>query len=322
MFLMSLSLHASDWKLNDDHSELFFSIEYLNVSEVTGRFQKISGSSEINEKGIPQSILMQIDVNSIDTGNNMRDGHLKGSEFFQSKVFPSMVYTSDKIQKIGDNKFQAEGELLIKKYKRPMTIVFTLTDEVSDTWGYKSRFIKFSSHLKRSDFKLNWNKTLLNEKYLVGDEVKFWGRFQLQLRNEITPTSKHMIPDTSYIREREKISRGEIPEDKPLVVPKKADVYQLTPQIRTNHSAPQSSKTIEATSIRRSTTWWIALFTLGFLGFVAVIIVSYYSKNIFADYFPRKYEENGIIGYVTDFMVIIFVMIYSIAFWIVGWGGN
>lgn len=321
LLLIPFTLLAAPWKLNDDHSELFFSIEYLNVSEVTGRFKKISGLAQIDEQGKPTSIEMKIDVNSVDTGNSMRDGHLKGTEFFEGKIYPNLLFTSTRIEKIGDKKFKAIGDLVIKKEKKPITVFFSLTDEVLDTWGYKSRFVKFNSNLRRSDFKLNWNKTLLNEKYLVGDEVKFWGSFQLQPTTGVTPTNKHMIPDTQYIREREKINRGEITE-KASYISDPLKNEQPRPQIENEVMAPREEKKEEVSSFRDSTTWWIALFTLGFLGFVAVIIVGYYSKNIFAEYFPRKYEENGIIGYATDFIVIIFVLIYSVAFWIVGWGGN
>jgi polyisoprenoid-binding protein YceI len=314
-------VNASSWKLNDDHSELFFSIEYLNVSEVTGRFKKISGLAEIDQKGMPRSISMKIYVNSVDTGNDMRDGHLKGNEFFQGKVHSQLIFSSNQIQKIGEKKFKALGELQIKKEKKSVPVIFTLTEEVTDTWGYKSRFVKFNSSLKRSDFKLNWNKTLMNEKYLVGDEVKFWGSFQLQPSMIATPTNKHMIPDTQYIREREKINRGEI------INQKTSDISAV---VKSQKLRAGEKKTIPVAlrdefkdgTFRDSTTWWVALLTLGFLGFISVIIVGYYSKNIFADHFPRKYEENGIIGYATDFIVIIFVLIYSIAFWIVGWGGN
>jgi len=321
LFLVPFSLLAASWNLNDDHSELFFSIEYLNVSEVTGRFKKVSGKAHMDEQGKPSSIQMKIDVNSVDTGNSMRDGHLRGNEFFQGKSYPNLLFTSTRIEKIGDKKFKAIGDLVIKKEKKPIAVFFSLTDEVVDTWGYKSRFVKFNSTLRRSDFKLNWNKTLFNEKYLVGDEVKFWGSFQLQPTSGITPTNKHMIPDTQYIREREKINRGEIAE-KASHISVLIKNEQPRPQIEKKVQAPREEEKEVWASFRESTTWWIALFTLGFLGFIAVIIVGYYSKNIFADYFPRKYEENGVIGYATDFIVIIFVVIYSVAFWIVGWGGN
>ena len=66
--------------------------------------------------------------------------------------------------------------------------------------------------------------------------------------------------------------------------------------------------------------WWISLWVIGLLGFFAVIIVAFYSKNVFSEYFPRKYEENGILGYVSDLLVIFFVVLYSLAFWFLGWG--
>jgi polyisoprenoid-binding protein YceI len=322
LLIFSLNIYATTWSLNDDHSEVFFSIEYLNVSEVTGRFKKFSGAVELDEKGIPEKVEINLEVNSIDTGNRMRDGHLRGAEFFQEKLFPSIFFKSSKIQKVSDNKFMVSGNLQIRKEKKPAVVYFSLTDEVTDTWGHKSRFAKFESSLKRSDFKLSWNKTLLKEKYLVGDDVKFWGRFQFQPITDMTPTNKHMIPDTEYIRQREKINRGEITlENKPFEKLAQNELIQTSSErIVTPSILPD--KTEDTSTFRKSPTWWTALFVLGFLGFLSVIVVGFYSKNLFAEYFPRKYEENGILGYATDFFVIILVLVYSVAFWIVGWGGN
>ena len=201
------------------------------------------------------------------------------------------------------------------------SIDFTMTESLKDTWGYENKFIKFKSTLKRKDFNLNWNKTLAGEKYLVGDVITFWGSFQIQPANHKTPSTNHMIPDTEYIRLREKEARGEVkildtPSQSPLVDPPKVG---LKPAVTLPRNERELSLPKEE-SVRKTFVWWVSLSVLGLLGFFSVIIISFYSKNILSEYFPRNYKENGILGFASDMVVILVVIIYSVAFWLVGWG--
>lgn len=195
------------WETNKDHSEIHFQVPYLNVSEVSGRFTKFSGMMVFDEKKAPKEVTVKIETASIETGNKMRDGHLKGSDFLKSKQFPYIQFVSSSVTALKDNEFKATGELTIKDVTKTASIIFQLTDSVKDTWGYDNKFVKFKSVVSRKEYNINWNKTLDNEKYLVGDEVSFWGTFQIQPLHGKTPTSKHMIPDTNYIRGREKLLR-------------------------------------------------------------------------------------------------------------------
>ena len=197
------------WVQNKDHSEILFQVPYLNVSEVTGRFNEFDATATFDEKKIlPKEISVTISAASIDTGNKLRDGHLKGSEFFESGTYPHIIFTSKNITQLKPGEFRATGYMKIKKTTKQMTIDFSVTDSVKDTWGYENKFVKFKSKLNRKDFNINWNKTLDNEKYLVGDVITFWGVFQIQPDKAKTPMSKHMIPDTEYIRSREKKNRN------------------------------------------------------------------------------------------------------------------
>lgn len=201
---VSLSALATPWKANKDHSEVLFQVGYLGVSELTGRFSDFSADIDMDEKPLRfNHLVIKIQVDSIETGNKMRDGHLKNVEFFDARHFPQITFKADRVLSLGGNKFKAEGTMTIKNSTRPAVVEFTVTDSVKDTWGYENKFVKFSSKLNRRDFSINWNKTLDDQKYLVGDEVAYRGVFQIQPFDGKTPPSKHMIPDTEYIRDRE-----------------------------------------------------------------------------------------------------------------------
>lgn len=201
---------AGTWVSNRDHSEVLFQVPYMGVSELTGRFNEFHAEAIFEEnKSTITNIIVQINTASIDTGNKMRDGHLKGSDFFQSTEYPHIVFTSQKISSSGKGQYKASGELIIKGIKKPSTIEFSVTDSLKDTWGYDNKFVKFKSRMSRKDYNINWNKTLEGQKFLVGDDITFWGTFQIQPSKNLTPNSKHMIPDTQHIRKREEEKRTE-----------------------------------------------------------------------------------------------------------------
>lgn len=205
-FLVLLTFSTLSWSsvlvTNKDHSEILFQISYMGVSDLTGRFNEFKGELNQEEKDL-KSLSVLIKAQSIDTGNKMRDGHLKDYDFFESRKHPEIKFTSNKIVSKGKNKYLAIGKLSLKGVTKDHTVDFSLTDPIKDTWGYENRFVKFESVLNRKDFNILWNKSLSGEELLIGDEVKFWGTFQMQPLAKSTPNSKHMIPDTEEIRKRD-----------------------------------------------------------------------------------------------------------------------
>lgn len=308
---------ADSWVINKDHSEVQFKVEYLSISEVGGRFKNFSGSVVLSDKQLPEQIVIKVETASVDTGNNLRDGHLKKNDFFQSQQHPFILFKAQSISSNGPGNYIATGLLTIKNISRPFAVEFSLSEPINDTWNYKNRFVKFKSKINRSSFNLKWNKTLDEQKYLVGEEVTIWGIFQIQPSLSKTPSSKHMIPDTKYLRERERIARGEIVKNEPELILDPPRINNIKSGVAEGNS---SSGLKVPDNYRDNIWWWISLWVISLLGFFAVMIVAFYSKNLFVEYFPRNYEENGIIGYISDLVVIFFVMLYCLAFWFLGWG--
>jgi polyisoprenoid-binding protein YceI len=203
--LLSLNAFAGTWVSNKDHSEVMFQVPYMTVSELSGRFGDYEARIDFDG---PKNIQVTIETTSIDTGNKMRDGHLRGADFFESREYPQIIFIGRVVTKLAANSYKVLGVMKIKNISKEVSVEFSTTASVKDTWGYQNRFVKFKSKINRKDFNIKWNKTLDEQKYLVGDEITFWGVFQMQPIDGKTPPSKHMIPDTEYIREREQKTRN------------------------------------------------------------------------------------------------------------------
>lgn len=319
-----IGVNADEWIVNKDHSEILFTVPYLNVSEVTGRFGDYKGSAVIDGERL-QELDLSIKVSSLNTENRLRDSHLKAPDFFNTAIYPDIVFSSTTITSLGSKRYRAQGTLSLHGKSKVIDVPFELTDQLEDSWGYKNRFAKFSFRIKRSDFNLKWNKTLAENKYLVGDEVSVRGAIQLQPLHSLTPANKHFIPVTSFTRAKERLKRGEISrrefEKLYMVKTSETSAPALIPQAIVP-KAKEVTKTAPVPNVdfRNSFTWWVAFGTLGLLGFFAAIIVGLFAKNTVLDLFPKRYREEGFLGNASDLLVIGFTLVYSMAFWYVGWG--
>ncbi|MFP5491634.1 MAG: YceI family protein [Bacteriovoracia bacterium] len=317
---ISLSLFAQEkWTINKDHSEVLYQVSYLKVSEVTGRFRDYQGELHFNEKNLPERLSLELRVESLDSGNTLRDGHLKAQDFLYAKKYPVIRFTSQKIEQLRPTRFKAIGELVIREKIVTTTIEFDLVGPLKDTWGHQSRFAKFSTLINRKDFGIQWNKTLEKGEYLVGDVIKVWGQFQLQVSNDKTPTTKHLIPDTPAIREREKLARGEKAQIASNTASSDSAILAFKEEHKLDVSTDKVMPIETEVQGRHSTLWWVSLATLGMMGFLASMVLGLYAKKVFLDMFQEKYHEAGMWGNLSDFAVIFFVMIYAVVFYIVGW---
>lgn len=316
LFLSTTSF-AEKWPINRDHSEIFFSVSYLGVSEVTGRFHNFRGFLDINQDNRPIYLKILLSVDSIETGNKLRDGHLRGSDFFQKNQFPEIIFEAKTIIPKPNNIFVAKGVLQIKAISKPYIVEFSLSSPVKDTWNYLSRFAKFKTVINRSHFSMKWNKTLEENKYLVGENVTVWGALQLQPQNNKTPKNNHMIPDTKYIRERERVYRGEIKSrEESAVLSSNDDGRNDTKEI--NKSSVK--KVVQKDKKGKTRLWWIAFFILGLMGFVSVIVISVYTKSIVTGIFNSRSKKDVLADIISDALLICWVLLYSTALWITGWG--
>src|SRR5262252_522145 len=97
---------ASVWEIDSVHSSTEFSAKHMMVSTGKGRFDKISGTINLDDKNpTKSSVELTIDANTIDTHEAQRDGHLKSPDFFDTGKYPTITFKSTKSEKAGKGKF-------------------------------------------------------------------------------------------------------------------------------------------------------------------------------------------------------------------------
>jgi polyisoprenoid-binding protein YceI len=171
--LAPASAFAGDWTIDPVHSEVGFSVRHLMVSNVKGRFPKVSGTLALDDKDATKSkVAVEIDAASIDTRDEKRDQHLRSEDFFWAEKHPKITFKSTQVQKAGKG-YRVTGDLTMRGVTKPVTLdVQSFTDSIKDPWGNTKRGLVAKTKLNRKDFGVAWNKNLDSGGVVVGDEVE------------------------------------------------------------------------------------------------------------------------------------------------------
>jgi len=170
---MSTATAVTTWNIDPAHSVAEFKVKHMMISNVKGSFPKVSGVLAFDETDLSKSsVEASIDVSSIHTRDEQRDGHLKSPDFFDVEKYPTMTFKSTKVTATGAGEGTVEGDLTIRDVTKK--VVFTVegpTEPGKDPWGNTRIGVSATTKISRKDFGLVWNAALETGGVLVGDDV-------------------------------------------------------------------------------------------------------------------------------------------------------
>lgn len=171
---VTLQLQAqTKWNVDASHSNVKFEVTHLVVSEMDGSFKVYNGT--INSPSADfqgAQIEFAIDVNSINTDNERRDGHLKGDDFFNAEKYPKMTFKSVSFKKVSGSKYELVGDLTIRDVTKRVTFDVTYGGTTKDPWGNTKAGFKASTTIDRLAYGLKWNTLTEAGGAVVGKDVK------------------------------------------------------------------------------------------------------------------------------------------------------
>ena len=164
---------TTTWTIDPAHAEIGFAVRHLMIATVRGRFGAASGTVTIDEQNPKDSkVDVTVDVNSIDTRQDMRDNHLRSAHFFDVEHYPKMHFVSKRIEGDVNGEFRVIGDLTIRGVTREVTLAARLEGRTRDPWGNERAGFSATGKINRHEFGLNWNQALETGGVMVGDEVK------------------------------------------------------------------------------------------------------------------------------------------------------
>lgn len=163
----------STWEIDPNHSAAQFAVRHMAISTVRGAFTKVSGTVQWDDKDVTKSIVeVTIDAASVDTRVADRDKDLRSDHFFDVSKYPTITFTSKKVEQAGPGKLKITGDLTIHGTTKEVVLdVDGPTPAVKDPWGNERAAATAATKVNRQDFGVKWNATMDNGGVVVGDEV-------------------------------------------------------------------------------------------------------------------------------------------------------
>jgi polyisoprenoid-binding protein YceI len=163
---------GGDYNIDPAHSIIGFSIRHLEIAWVEGRFKDFKGTIHFDESDVTKSsVEFSAKVESIDTGVEPRDKHLRTADFFDAAKYPEMSFKSTRVERRGKDGYVLHGDFTLKGVTKPVALPFTVTGAIKDPWGNTRFGVSAQTKIDRRDYGITWGKALENGGLDVGNEV-------------------------------------------------------------------------------------------------------------------------------------------------------
>lgn len=160
------------WTIDPMHSSVAATAQHLGISSVHGRFTEFSGRIDIAEIPEKSSVDAVISTASIDTGNGMRDGHLKSADFLDVEAWPEITYRSTSVEVAGSDRWTVHGELSMHGVVREVDLDLSYLGTGPDPWGGVRAAFRASAELRREDFAMHYNQMVSVGVAAIGTTLK------------------------------------------------------------------------------------------------------------------------------------------------------
>ena|SRR5689334_11532247 len=171
--LNTLLAQPTTWQIDPVHSSITFSVDYMVLTEVSGKFKEFSGTLERDGNDLTKGRFnVEIKTASISTDNEKRDGHLRSADFFDAEKFPQVSFVTKSIDKLDGNNYTVKGDLTMHGVTKPFVIAAVYAGEAKDPWGKTREGFKGTASVKRSEFGVKYNSALESGGVLISDDVK------------------------------------------------------------------------------------------------------------------------------------------------------
>ncbi|WP_350292645.1 YceI family protein [uncultured Croceitalea sp.] len=156
------------WNVDATHSEISFKVKHMMISTVTGHFESFNASVETeNDNFTNANFNFTAQIDSINTKNGDRDGHLKSDDFFNAAEYPEMTFKS----KSFDGSTMV-GDLTIRDVTKEVELDVDFNGIAVDPYGQTKAGFEVTGSINRKDFNLTWSAVTEAGSIVVSDTVK------------------------------------------------------------------------------------------------------------------------------------------------------
>ena len=161
-------MNKTNWTIDNTHSEVTFKVKHMMISTVSGHFEDFQASVKTDDDSFNNaSIEFSAKIDSINTKNKDRDGHLKSDDFFNAEKYPELTFVSKSF-----NGEKLVGDLTIRDVTKEVTLDVDINGIAVDPYGQTKAGFEIKGEINRKDFNLTWSAVREAGNIVVSDKVK------------------------------------------------------------------------------------------------------------------------------------------------------
>ncbi len=173
-------MQTTKWSIDPMHSEVQFKVKHLVISTVTGSFKKFNGEVISSDDDFTNAnIHFTMDVNSIDTNQQMRDEHLKNGDFFDAEKYPVIDFESTSFSKRNGDEYKLKGNLTMKGVTKPVELDVEYGGSEKDQMGNTKHGFEVTGKINRKEFGLTYNSLTETGGLALGEDIKLIANIQI-----------------------------------------------------------------------------------------------------------------------------------------------
>jgi polyisoprenoid-binding protein YceI len=160
------------WRIDPVHSSIQVTAKHLGISSIHGRFNDFSGEVRIGNPVESSLVEARIAAAGVDTGNSMRDDHLRSVDFLDAEQHPEITFRSTGLRSRGGDSWDLSGDLTLCGLTRPVVLATRFGGVSPDPWGGTRASATATAQLLRDDFAMTFNQALQTGIAAVGTTLK------------------------------------------------------------------------------------------------------------------------------------------------------
>jgi polyisoprenoid-binding protein YceI len=160
------------YTLDPSHKRVGFVARHLMVSKVRGEFKDVTATITVTDDPMQSSVTASIKTESVYTGVEQRDNHLRSGDFFEAEKWPTLEYRSTGIKSVDGTEFVLTGELTIRDVTVPVDLTVELEGVGRSPYGHEVFGFSATAELDREAFGLTYNMALEAGGVMISKTIK------------------------------------------------------------------------------------------------------------------------------------------------------
>ena len=171
LWLKGSSQAADTYKVDPLHTSVSFSVRHLGINSVKGKFKEFEGALVLEGETLKEAS-GTIQVQSVDTGVEKRDNHLRIADFFDAVKYPTIIFKTKRVEKGGTGQPVLIADFTMRGVTKELRLPAKMSKPTKDPWGGVRVGLEAKTQLNRKDYGINYNELLETGVMAVGEEVE------------------------------------------------------------------------------------------------------------------------------------------------------